>query len=422
MPTRRADTLDSTAPAITAAERPGADASWRQGPSHAAGGKEEDAPVARRTTAPPPVLPGYSYIRPLGSGGFADVFLYEQDMPRRVVAVKVLIDDAVNPEVQRTFNAEADILARLSAHPSIVTIYQASISADGRPYFVMEYCPDNMSARYKKAPLPVAEVLDAGVRIAAALETAHRSGVLHRDIKPSNLLVTSLGTPVLADFGIAAAVARADEDPEVFAMSIPWSSPEVLQERVSGSVPSEIWSLGATLYTLLAGRSPFEPPSREKLPRDQLQARIIRARLAPTGRADVPERLEAALARAMERDPAKRHESMAAFAEELRWVQYELGVPPTALEVAASEWAGAAAPVDFASAAPRGPVISTVRQDSRRAARAETLASAQRRRVEQAAPVRKKLSPLAAALIGAVAGAVVVGGIVVAVLAATGVL
>ena len=98
------------------------------------------------------------------------MYLFEQDMPRRVVAVKVMVDDAVNPDVLRTFNAEADILARLSAHPSIVSIYQASISADGRPYFVMEYCPDNMSARYKKAPLSAAEVLDTGVRIAAALE------------------------------------------------------------------------------------------------------------------------------------------------------------------------------------------------------------------------------------------------------------
>jgi len=386
-------------------------------------GKDGSATVARRTTAPPPVLPGYSYIRPLGSGGFADVFLYEQDMPRRVVAVKVLIDDAVNPEVLRTFNAEADILARLSAHSSIVTIYQASISADGRPYFVMEFCPDNMSARYRQAPLPLAEVLDAGVRIAAALETAHRSGVLHRDIKPSNVLVSSLGTPVLADFGIAAAVARLDDDPEVFAMSVPWSSPEVLQEKVAGSVPSEIWSLGATLYTLLASRSPFEPASREKLPRDQLQARIIRGKLVPTGRADVPARLEAALARAMSHEPEGRFASMYEFAEELRWVQYELGLPPTAIEVASSEWAGAAAPVDFAGEAPRGPVISTVRQDSRRAVRAETLASAQRRRDEQLAAVTpRKLSPLGAALVGAGVGVVVVGGAVVAVLAATGVL
>jgi len=78
--------------------------------------------LAKRATSQPPVLPGYSFIRPLGTGGFADVFLYEQDMPRRVVAVKVLLDDAINPEVLRAFNAEADIMARLSAHPAIVTI------------------------------------------------------------------------------------------------------------------------------------------------------------------------------------------------------------------------------------------------------------------------------------------------------------
>lgn len=163
--------------------------------------------MTKRIASTSPALAGYSYVRLLGSGGFADVFLYEQDMPRRVSAIKVLVADAVNREVLRTFNVEADISARLSAHPSIVSIYQASISADGRPYFAMEYCPDNMSARYKKAPLSLTEVLDAGVRIAGALETVHRAGLLHRDIKPSNVLINALGAPVLADFGIAAAVA-----------------------------------------------------------------------------------------------------------------------------------------------------------------------------------------------------------------------
>ncbi len=372
-------------------------------------------------TATPPVLPGYTYIRPLGSGGFADVFLYEQDMPRRVVAVKVLIDDAVNPEVQRVFNAEADILARLSAHPAIVTIFQASISADGRPYFVMEYCPDSMSARYKKAPLAVADVLDAGVRIASALESAHRHGVLHRDIKPSNVLLTSLGSPVLADFGIASAVARADDVPEVFAMSVPWSSPEVLQEQVSGSIPSEVWSLGATLYTLLTGRSPFEQPGARST-REQLTSRIIKAAYVPTGRDDTGTRLEAALARTMQRQPEKRFASMLELAEELRWAQYDLGLPPTALDIPTAEWAAAAAPVDFAQEEPRGPVISTVRQDSRRAARAQTLASAQRRREEAAAAKKPAVSPVRAAVIGAAVGAVVVGLGVVGVLLATGVL
>ncbi|WP_084105099.1 serine/threonine-protein kinase [Demequina sp. NBRC 110056] len=377
--------------------------------------------MPRRATAQPPVLPGYSYIRPLGSGGFADVFLYEQDMPRRVVAVKVLADDAVNPAVLRTFNAETDILARLSAHPSIVTIHQASISADGRPYFVMEYCPDNMSARYKKRPLDVAQVLDAGVRVAAALETAHRSGVLHRDIKPSNVLLTTMGAPALADFGIAAAMARADDTPEVFAMSVPWSSPEVLQGELTGSIPSEVWSLGATLHTLLAGRAPFEPDSGERLPREKLQRRIIAAPYAPPERDDLGDRLQVALARTMLKRPEDRFSSMAELAQELRWAQYELGQSPTAFDVVDASWASASAPVDFEQDTSRGPVISTVQQDSRRAERAKALASSQRLREQRAAESTPQRSSTRAGVIGAIAGAATVG-VVVAVLFATGVL
>ncbi|MGO2518482.1 MAG: serine/threonine-protein kinase [Microbacterium sp.] len=359
--------------------------------------------MAKRLTSSPPVLAGYSYVRPLGSGGFADVFLYEQDMPRRVAAVKVLLADAVNSEVLRTFNVEADISARLSAHPSIVTIYQASISADGRPYFAMEYCPDAMSTRYKKGPLPVAEVLDIGVRMAGALETVHRAGLLHRDIKPSNVLVNSFGAPVLADFGIAAAVVG-DGESEQFAMSIPWSAPEVLQERVTGSIPSEVWGLAATLYTLLAGRSPFERPDRESNGREQLTQRIIRARYTAVPVEGIPPIVEDLLATALDRDPARRFPSMAAFAERLRWAQYELGIAPTAFEAASVEWA-AAAPVDFSDAAPRGPVITTVAPTSRR----EVRAAAEPPSKPRAEKPRRRLSPLAAGLIGAVAGAAVIG-------------
>lgn len=378
--------------------------------------------MARRVTAQPPVLPGYNYVRPLGSGGFADVFLYEQDMPRRVVAIKVLVDDAINPEVLRTFNAETDTLARLSTHPAIVTIHHASISADGRPYFVMEYCPDNMSARYKKEPLPVSEVLDTGVRIAAALETAHRSGVLHRDIKPSNILLTAMGSPSLADFGIAAAIAQSEEEPEVFAMSIPWSSPEVLQGDVTGSVPAEIWSLGATLYTLLAGRAPFELPTGERISRDQHKARIIKSKYVPTGRDDIGDRLAGALARALEKKPQDRFESMAAFAEELRWAQYDLGLPPTAFDVVETPWANASAPVSFDQETARGPVISTVQRDSRRAERAKALASAQRRQSHRTADAPGKKSSKRSVVTGAVIGALTVVAIGAIVALSTGVL
>lgn len=373
--------------------------------------------MARRKPAPPPVLPGYAFVRPLGSGGFADVFLYEQDMPRRVVAVKVLCDDAINPDVLRTFNSEGDILARLSAHPSIVTIFHSSISADGRPYFVMDYCPDTMGARAKRAPLPIADALEVGVRIAAALETVHRSGVLHRDIKPSNILVTTLGAPVLADFGIAAGATLIDDDPELVAMSIPWTAPEVLSQLVSGTIPSEIWGLGATLYTLLTGRAPFDLPSGEKIARAQHMRRILKTSYVPTGRADVPARLESALKKALAKDPSSRHASMLAFAEELRWIQYELGVPPTALEVATPEWATAAAPVDVESDALRGPVISTVSHDSRRALRAQTLASAQRN-ASQADPQRASRTKVA--VLGGVVGAAVVAIVILAALVITG--
>jgi serine/threonine protein kinase len=370
--------------------------------------------MARRQSSSPPVLPGFSYIRPLGSGGFADVFLYEQDMPRRVVAIKVLVSDAINPDVLRTFNGEADIMARLSAHPSIVTIYQASISADGRPYLAMEYCPDTMSARFKKAPLGVGEVLDAGVRIAAALETAHRSSLLHRDIKPSNILITSLGTPVLADFGIAAALTADGEDAEVFAMSVPWSAAEVLAEKTTGTVASEIWSLGATLYTLLAGRSPFELADRTKNNREQLTARVAKAGYTPIGRRDVPEQLEKILERSMSKDPAKRQASMYALAEELRLAQYALGLPPTALEVAATEWA-AAMPINLSDSVARGPVISTVNKNSRRSVRASQSASVRAVSDDDVRPASGTSSGMRAGLIGASVGLGVLalgGGIV----------
>ncbi|WP_246036926.1 MULTISPECIES: serine/threonine-protein kinase [Cellulomonas] len=377
--------------------------------------------MARRVAGTPPVLPGYTYVRPLGVGGFADVFCYEQDMPRRVVAVKVLAEGLHDPVAQRAFEAEADVLARLSVHPSVVTVHQASVSADGRPYIVMEYCLDTYGARARRAPLPVPEVLDVGVRLASALETAHRSGVLHRDIKPSNVLRTSLGTPALADFGIAAAVSGSTGVPAI-AMSVPWSAPEVLEERVAGSVAAEVWSLGATLWTLLTGRAPFEVGDRARDGREEMASRIVRAKLRPMGREDVPERVEQVLARAMSKDPAHRHPSMLALAEELRWAQYDLGQPPTALEVPSAEWAAGASPVEVEDRGARGPVVSRVRERSRAEARAERAAAeaaVDRDGLVVHGPARR--AAWQAGVVGAVVGALAVAAVVV-VLALTGVL
>jgi serine/threonine protein kinase len=344
------------------------------------------------------------------------VFLYEQDMPRRVVAVKVLVDDAINPEVLRTFNREADILARLSAHPAIVTIYQASISADGRPYFVMEYCPDNMGSQYKRGPMPVATVLDAGVRVAAALETAHRSGVLHRDIKPSNVLVTTLGAPALADFGIAAATASSEEQGKTVAMSVPWSAPEVIVGQTAGSIASEVYSLGATLYTMLASRAPYELPSGERMPRAKLQERTLTHKYVPTGRDDLAPRVHDLLARALAKDPRQRFASMIDFAQELQRAQADSGLPATAIDVVDPSWASAAVQADDAEGSGRAPAISTVRQDSRRAVRAQTLVSAQRQAALEHEPASATGSQRRATIIGAGVGAAVVAVIAIIVM------
>jgi serine/threonine protein kinase len=285
------------------------------------------------------VLPGFSYVHVLGSGGFADVFLYEQNMPRRQVAVKVMLAEMVNDQVRQMFQAEANLMAQLSGHPSILTVYQAGVSADGRPYLVMELCSASLSERYRRERIPVAEVLRIAIKIGSAVETAHRAGVLHRDIKPSNILLTAYGHPVLSDFGIAASIAVAKEEDSV-GLSIPWSAPEVLLDETPGSIASEVWSLGATVYSLLAGRSPFEVPGGSNSSTD-LMSRIARARPQPIGRADVPASLDALLRRAMSRKPELRPASALDLVRELQVIETELGVAQTPIEVAMDEWASA---------------------------------------------------------------------------------
>src|SRR5690554_6525056 len=293
--------------------------------------------MARRLPSQPPVLPGFSHVHILGSGGFADVFLYEQNMPRRQVAVKVLLSEVVNDHVRQMFQAEANLMAQLSSHPSILTVYQASVSSDGRPYLVMEMCSSALSERYRRESIPVAEVLRIAVKIGSAIETAHRAGVLHRDIKPSNILLTAYGHPVLSDFGIAATLSEA-ENQDSIGMSIPWTAPEVLLDETPGTIHSEVWSFAATVYSLLASRSPFEVPGGANKSADLIN-RISAAKVQPIGRADVPATLERALARAMSRNPSARPGSVLEVVRELQAIESELGLAQTPIEVAMDDWA-----------------------------------------------------------------------------------
>ncbi|MCR2811340.1 MULTISPECIES: serine/threonine-protein kinase [unclassified Microbacterium] len=283
-----------------------------------------------RPPSTPPQLPGFRYLEPLGVGGFADVFLYEQQMPRREVAVKVLLADRISSSAAQEFADEANVMAMLSTHPAIVTIYQAGVAGDGRPYLVMEYCPrPNLQLRARNETFSIAEALRVGVQVAGAVETAHRAGVLHRDIKPANILVTAYNRPALTDFGIASTTGATGE---ASGMSIPWSPPESFADPPRSGPRTDVWALSATLYTLIAGRSPFERPGERNSSADLIE-RIERAALTPLGRPDSPDSLQRVLERAMAKNPDDRYPSAVAFARALQKVQIELAHSVTPIDI-----------------------------------------------------------------------------------------
>jgi serine/threonine protein kinase len=288
----------------------------------------------QRQPAAPPDLPGHRYVRILGSGGFADVFLYERELPRMPVAVKVLVGGVLTQEDEQRFTTEANTMARFSAHPYIVGIQNAEVSTDGRPYIVMQYYPkDNLAIRCRRSPMTVADVLQIGIQVASAVETAHRAGILHRDIKPANILTGEFGEPGLTDFGIAAATTGATPGGQnTEGLSIPWSPPEAFDSDAGLDERSDVYSLGATVYNLLTGRSPFERIGQSNSALD-LMERIERSPVPPIERGDIPLSLSRVLTQAMAKQPDQRHASALAFARDLQAVEQELHLKMTTVIV-----------------------------------------------------------------------------------------
>ena len=305
----------------------------------------------RRAPSVPPELNGYEFVKPLGTGGFSDVFLYEQKLPRRKVAVKVLLLDELNAATQASFVAEANVMAQLSAHPYIVSIFHADVAQDGRPYFVMEYCSGpSLGDRYKRETFAVADALRTGVRLSSAIATAHGAGILHRDIKPANVLTNDYGWPALTDFGISSTVegelpvhtttlstggatgTGGTTESQSVGMSVPWSPPEMFEDDPQPDVRSDVFSLAATIHTLLAGRTPFEIPGRSNGTLD-LIGRIERGAITPIGRDDIPRSLTAVLQKGMASRRSDRFATAVEFARALQRVELELGYTPTTIEV-----------------------------------------------------------------------------------------
>jgi tRNA A-37 threonylcarbamoyl transferase component Bud32 len=269
------------------------------------------------------VLAGYTILRVLGQGGSSVVYLARQEALDREVAIKVLRRDVDEPKVWERFLREARIVARLSGHANVITVYTAERSPAGKPYLVTEYLDggslgDLIAAR---GPQPVAAVTRVGVAIADALGAAHRVGILHRDVKPGNVLLGLDGRVKLGDFGIARLLAAQSVTPtDVIAFTPEHVAPEILRGHTDGPW-SDLYGLASTLTTALVGTPPFR-----RRPDERMESLLSRKLMAgPPGLPEwVPIRLAEVLTRGLDPQPSRRP-SLADFRRQLAGAG---GAPP----------------------------------------------------------------------------------------------
>jgi serine/threonine protein kinase len=257
----------------------------------------------------------YRVERTLGHGGMASVYLAHDAELDRPVALKVLAEHLTDDDAfRRRFLREARLAARLS-HANVVQVYDAG-EQDDRPFIVMEFVPGVTLAEMlaETGHLPFREAAGIAHQAALGLDSAHAAGLVHRDIKPQNLLVRGDGVVKIADFGIA----RAAELSHMTQLgtvlgTAAYLSPEQAQgDEVTAA--ADIYSLGAVLYEMLVGRTPFEFSTLAELAEKQRDGVITPVRdLEPS----VPEDIEALVMRCLARDPDFRPRSAAEVARAL---------------------------------------------------------------------------------------------------------
>ena len=275
----------------------------------------------------PPQIPGYTLIKRLGSGSEADVYLYQQLSPARQVAIKIS-KNTLDPRAAVRFRSEANFMGQISTHPYILSVYENGVTVNGRGYTVFEYAPGgNYKTLLEHGRLTADQMLTVGIDLASALFTAHRKGIIHRDIKPSNILINAHNMPMLADFGIAGSVYGR---PGV-GFTIAWAAPEVLAQGGGGNESSDIYSLGATLFAMLIGQSPYEyfyadvlGDSQRQVRAERLKSVILNNPLPKLNRPDVPAEVERVLRKALSRTPEDRYYSALELARDMQRVQQAL--------------------------------------------------------------------------------------------------
>ena len=279
---------------------------------------------------------------------------HQQSLDRQV-AVKIITRKLDNPEERERFLRESSAAGRMSSHPGIVTVHDAGLLDDDRPYLVMELCTGGSLTR-RLAPDDRQSqewVRDLGVRIADALAAAHDQGVLHRDVKPANVLIDQYGHAGLADFGLAVMTDGMDLEERLEALTPAYAPPEAFAPHTP-TASGDVYSLAATLYALLCGHAPRAVDPDQADP-DMTAAQVVMAHLDdPVDRLpDVDPGLMDVLMTALDDDPTRRPTAVA-FRDALAALPLGKPAAPVLAELDEPVAPPPAAPVEPASAAPPG--------------------------------------------------------------------
>src|SRR6266700_655597 len=267
-------------------------------------------------------LGNYEILEQIGCGGMGVIYRARQRHSRRIVAVKrVLSYRADSHEALERFRREAQAVASLD-HPNILPIYEVSESEDGLPFFSMKFAENGSlqenAPSLRNAPRTCVQLM---AKVACAVEYAHSRGVLHRDIKPGNILLNDRSEPLVSDFGLAKLLDGNNDLTRSLTTfgTAGFIAPEQAGHAAVDFTPvADVYSLGAVLFNMLAGRPPFLGPNPVSVIRQASETQAPKLRsLAPSLDRD----LETICSRCLERDPKARYQSAGDLAADLeRWL------------------------------------------------------------------------------------------------------